>query len=256
MVFLYEHLGLAPFDQITIGRYWMVGFILSGFLSFLYFVTKIIEKTIKKNKISWPQIIMLSSLPLIINVLFITMAMGKPKMPFTIAISSAATLICGLIIGFSVVDDLIKNFKSTLSYLFIGVGLVPFLVLFRALELPKKLNFPIQTSIIIVMIAFIFGLIWIIIFHKIFKNQKKSIIKIIKGTLLVAYIGLPVLHYIFATPKGIPYITSSDNLFPNDYILRIINWILLLVIVFVGDRLFNKKSPAANRRSSSMRAPR
>ncbi len=241
IVFLYEHIGLKPFDRMTTGRYWMTGFVLSGFLTFLYLIAQLISRfIIKMEKIYWVTIIKLSWIPLILGIVIITMTLGEPKMTLSIAISSATALM----IGFSVADDLIMNFKSTITYLITGLGLVPFLVLFRALELPGKGILTLNISILVVVISIVCGFLWLLIANRLFIKHKAPLIKVIKGILAISYLGLPVFHYLIATPKGIPYITSSDNFFADNIVLRITNWILLILIVVLGDKLTKRIMPS------------
>ena len=246
IVFLYEHLGLTPFDKMTIGRYWMTGLVLSGFLTILYLITRLILRfTIKLEKISWRTIIKLSVIPLIVGVVLITMTLGEPKLTLLIAISSASALIIGVSIGFSVVDDLIKDFRPTFIYLIFGLGLVPFLVLFRVLELPEKGILAMNISLLVIVSSIVGGFFWLFISYRIFKFNRPRLTDVIKGTIAIGYIGLPLLHYLIATPKGIPYITSDDNFFADNMILRITNWILLILIVFLVEKLTKRTMPSS-----------
>jgi hypothetical protein len=241
IVFLYEHLGLTPFDSMTIGRYWMAGFVLSGFLTILYLIYKLTARYLIKSKdISWIEIVKYSCIPLIIGVIIIITNLGAPRLTFIIAVSSALALIIGIMIGFSVADDLIAEVKSTLIYLIFGLGLVPLLLLFRVLELPGKGIVALNVAILVSVLTIVFGFSWLLISHRIFRQNTTGSVNIIKGTLLIGYLGLPVLHYIAATPKGIPYITSADNFFAESMILRLTNWIILILMVLLTDKL-NKK---------------
>lgn len=245
IVFLYEHLGLTPFDRMTRGRYWMTGLVLSGFMTILYLITRLILRfTIKPEKISWEKIVKFSLIPLIIGVVLIIMTLGEPKLTFLIAISSVLALIIGISIGFSVIDDLIKDYRPTIIYLIFGLGLVPFLLLFRALELPEKGILAMNTSILVIVISIVGGFFWLLISYRIFKHNRPRLTNVIKGTLAIGYIGLPLLHYLIATPKGIPYITASENFFAENMILRITNWILLILIVFSVDKLSKRIMPS------------
>jgi hypothetical protein len=244
IVFLYEHLGLTPFDRMTTGRYWMTGLVLSGFLTILYLITQLILRfTIKPEKISWKTIVKFSVIPLIIGVVLITMTLGEPKLTFLIAISSVLALTIGIAIGFSVIDDLIKDYRPTFIYLICGLGLVPFLLFFRVLELPEKGILAMNISVLVIVISIVGGFFWLLISYRIFKYNRPRLTNVIKGTLAIGYIGLPLLHYLIATPKGIPYITSADNFFADNMILRITNWILLTLIVFLVDKLTKRTMP-------------
>lgn len=239
IVFLYDHLGLKPFDRITTGRYWMTGLVLSGFLTILYLIIQLILRFILKSEISWKTIAKFSFIPLYTGVVLITMTFGEPKMTFLIAISSVLALTIGIAIGFSVIDDLIMDYRSAFIYLISGLGLVPLLILFRVLELPEKGILSMKISILIIVISIVGGFFWLLICYRIFKLNMPRFTNVIKGTLAIGYIGLPILHYLIATPKGIPYITSADNFFADNMILRITNWILLIFMVFLVDRLNN-----------------
>jgi hypothetical protein len=140
-----------------------------------------------------------------------------------------------LVIGFSVVDDLMIDLISTLIYIFVGTGMVPFLTLFRVLELPEKhvLNWP--SAIMVALLSFIGGFSWILITND--RKVKILPINIIRGTLVLSYIGLPLLHLLFVTTNRIPYITASSNFFAEDILLRISTWILFILLVFLADKL-------------------
>lgn len=244
VVFLYEHLGLTPFDKMTSGRYWMVGFVLSGFLTALYLISQpIVRFLIQPEKISWKSIVKLSVIPMNVGVVLITMNVGEPKMSFLIAVSSALALTIGIILGFSVIDDLMDDLKSTFIYLTYGAGLVPFLLFFRVIELPEKGILTINSSIIVAMILIFGGFFWLLICYRLFMHNRPKWVNVIKGTLAMGYIGLPLLHYLIATPKGIPYITSADNFFAENMVLRVSNWLLLILIVFLVDKLTKRIMP-------------
>lgn len=238
VVFLYSHLGSTPFDACTSGRYWMTGFVLSGFLTIFYLIIKLIIKLLSaKDHPRWKTIVKISFLPLLLGILIITMDVGEPKLTFSLSISSAATLIIGLIIGFSIVDDLLNHFKSTKNYLIAGLGLVPFLMLFRTLELPDKGILSWGTSITLTIISIVGGLLWLSFARLLTENDKSPLIKVLTGTLAITYLGFPVLHYLVATPEGIPYITASGNIFAEGMVLRITTWILLILLAFIGEKL-------------------
>lgn len=248
IVFLYEHLGFTPFDKTTTGRYWMTGLVVSGCLTTIYLLTRLIVRLkIKPVKIAWKSIVKFSVIPLTIGVVLITMTLGEPKMPFLIAISSALALAIGIALGFSVVDDLVKDYKSTFIYLIFGSGLVPFLLFFRILELPQKGVLAMDISVLVIVFSILGGFFWLLISYRIFKPNRPGRLNVIKGTLAIGYVGLPFLHYLIATPKGIPYITSANNFFPDNMILRVTNWSLLLLMVFLVDKLIKRKCPVANK---------
>lgn len=232
IVFLYDHLGSTPFDSITSGRYWMAGLLLSGFISVFYYTVRLAAGS--DIEVSWQGVMKKITIPLFVGIIFIMMTMGSPKMPLLIAISSATATTIGLCIGLSVADDLMTHLLKTIAATAIGSGFVPFLILFRVLELPSNGIVTLNLAIWIVVLSVLAGFIWLWIATYFFRIYAPSRFQILKGILFLAYLVLPVIHYLFATPKGIPYITSSSNFFANNILLRFINWILLVVFVYTG----------------------
>jgi hypothetical protein len=210
----------------------MVGLVLSGFISVLYYTIRLAAGS--GIEISWQGVMKKISLPLFIGIMLIMMTMGSPKMPFLIALSSATATTIGLSIGLSVADDLMTHLLKTIAATAIGSGFVPFLILFRALELPAKGILSQNMAIWIVVISIIAGYVWLWIALYFFRIYEPTRLQILKGIVFLAYLVLPVIHYLFATPKGIPYITSSDNFFADNMLLRTANWILLILFVYSG----------------------
>lgn len=235
IVFLYNHNGWGPFHPMTAGRYWMLGLVLSGWMWPLFLPARWIKTDLKT-------VLKIISLPLIAGIVLITTLCGDPKMPFGIGLSAAIALLLGLAVGFSVAGDLIDDFKKTLVHLITGLGLVPFLILFRTLELPGKglMGWPGVSGVILFSIAG--GLTWMIFSFIIFKKYNLSAFHLLKGILFLSYVALPVIHYFTATPKGIPYITTSDNFFADNLLLRVANWLLAIFMVVAVKKITGKTS--------------
>ncbi|MFH1119126.1 MAG: hypothetical protein V1775_04835 [Bacteroidota bacterium] len=248
IVFLYGHMGLTPFDSMTAGRYWMAGFVLSGFLTLLYLIVRLaIRAVFRALDILWVAVVKYLWLPIFTGVVVIMMTSGTPRLPFSIAISSALALLTGIMTGFSVADDLISDFRSGLAYMVTALGLVPFLLLFRVLELPEKGIVETNVSIMIAILTLVAGFVWLLVSFRVFRQQRPDPVSVIKGALASGYVGLPVVHYLLATPPGIPYITSSDNFFADNMLLRVTNWLLLILIVLLADKLTKRKLPVEGR---------
>jgi len=244
IVFLYGHLGLTPFDGMTAGRYWMAGLVLSGYLTLFYLAVRLALRAVNGDTdISWVAVMKTLWLPLVTGIIIIMMASGTPRMPFATAIGSALAMLAGIVIGFGVVDDLISDFRSGLVCLVSGLGPVPFLLLFRVLELPQKGIVETNVSVLVAVITLIAAFAWLLVSFRIFRKRRPAPLSIIRGTLAAGYLGLPVVHHLFATPPGIPYITSSDNFFADNLLLRLTNWILLVLMVFLADKLTKRKLP-------------
>jgi hypothetical protein len=234
IVFLYHHYGWGPFHPMTSGRYWMLGFILSG----LNFPLLVLAKWI--TNLDLFTVLKIISAPVFVGVVLITTTLGQPHLPLKLSLNVAVALLAGLIIAFSVANDFVLSFRKTIISSITGLGFVPFLLFFRVLELPDKGHFCWPFAAGIVVSSVLGGIIWVIASLWLFKMHKILYTDIIKTTLFTTYLVLPVLHYWLATPKGIPYISTSDNFFADNLLLRTINWILFAAMVFAVHKFINR----------------
>jgi hypothetical protein len=243
-VFLYEHLGSEPFDQMTVGRYWMAGLILSGCLAMIYFFAKLLMRLIYKElQLNKLKILIFSSCILFPATCVIMMNGKHPVMPLDIALSSAIALIIGLALGLNYVDLLFKKTKTTLITTIYAAGIVPILILFRVIELPAKGILNEKTALLIFLSVLISGFLWLSLANRFTRKFRIHMKDTLTAGFFAAYVVLPMIHYLIATPKGYPYISSSDNFFPDSYLLRIVNWISVTAIVILADKL-RKRSDA------------
>ncbi len=247
-IFLYEHLGSTPFDQTTTGRYWMFGFVVAGFICVAFFIILTILSILKKRiKIDWISVAKYITIPLLISVIIIVTEFGEPRLTYSIAISTSFTLIFALLIGLSFINDLTTKWLTTVKHLIIGLGIIPFAIFFRALELPDKGILSMNSAILISTLTFVFGIVWVIIAKWIFRNQEISTMLILKAIIVITCIGLPVLHHLMTIVEGHPYyITSSDNIFADNIFLRLANWALIIIVISGINRIKLKKKPVAN----------
>ncbi|MCF8295861.1 MAG: hypothetical protein K9I34_07330 [Bacteroidales bacterium] len=244
IVFLYEHLGFTAYDPITVGRYWMAGLLLSGFLSLLYMLIRVVGRfTLISNHLSGMKILQYAFLPLIPGILLIITLMGEPRLDISIAFSSLLALMVGLVIGFNLADHSMTDFRRLIQHFLASLGLVPFLLLFRALELPGKGFLAMPLAVLISVLSLAGGFLWLYLAFRLHQTNRLSKSLLIQCTLAIAYLGLPMAHFLVATPPGIPYITSSDNFFADHWTLRILTWVLLPLLVFTAAKLTPPKNP-------------
>lgn len=243
VVFLTGQFSQDPFDSMTRGRYWMSGLVLGGMLTIIYLIIQGLFKGIIHSEIvSYKKVVGRALVPLNLGIVIIMMFFGDPAMTLPVALSAAFALSSGIFIGFSVADDLFANYRSTFIYLSTGLGLVPILVLFRVLELPQRGILATNEAMLIALGVVLFGVGWLLLFYRMFRNKRPAWTHVLKGTLAAGYLGLPLLHYITATPEGIPYITSSDNFFADNMALRVTTWGLLMMLAFLADKLTRQPS--------------
>ncbi len=242
-IFLYEHLGAGPFDWLTTGRYWMFGFVVAGFVSLTCFVTMLFLKLSgKKIVLDW-KIIAKHTIVLLFTSSIIITRLGQPPLPYPLAISTAFTLTFAILIGISFVNDLIINWLPTVRHAMVAVGFIPFVILFRVLELPNSGLTSVKTAVVIVVLIYLLAIVWMTVYKWIFRNQEIKEIILLKAIVVMVYLVLPVLHFLMTVFENHPYISSSDNFFANNLLLRISNWLILVLTVFgINSIKFKRKS--------------
>lgn len=246
VVFLYGLFSQDPFDSMTRGRYWMSGLVLGGMLTIIYLVIQGFFKwIIHSETLSYKKVVGLALLPLNLGILSIMMFFGDPAMTVPLALSSAFALSSGIFVGFSIADDLMADYRSTSIYLFTALGLVPFLLLFRVVELPQRGFLAASEALWIALGVLLVGFGWLLLCYRVFRHKRPGWIHVLKGTIAAGYLGLPLLHYMVATPEGVPYVTSSDNFFADSLAIRLITWGFLMAMAFLADKLSRQHPQAA-----------
>jgi hypothetical protein len=240
-LFLYEHFGWGPFHHITSGRYWMTGLILSSFITLFYIIYNftIIPKNLIPGKNYqlplWIHVWLVSQPALIAGIPLIVMNFNTPVIPAGITIICVLVMSVGLALGLYMSDIFLHDVKKFFVLCIDGILLVPPLTLILALELPAKgvLNMTDAIAIVIALGSVIISFIGLLITAYIFKRNKitpgKSY-EILFAGLFIAYLLMPMAHFLFATSQGRPYITSSDNFFPDNNLLKIFTWLTAAVI--------------------------
>ena len=249
-LFLYGHYGWRPFHRMTLGRYWMTGLVLSCFITFTYTAVNYIllysAGFLKKSyripswKAVWflSQPVVLAGIPVILN-------LNSPVIPADIIIICVTVISSGLALGLYCADILLHSIKKFIILSLDGIMLLPSLILMLSLELPAKgvLNMTYTAAIVIALGGIAVSFSGLIINSYFFKRKKITPGKnheIILFSFFYAYIILPMAHYLFAAPPGNPYITTSDNFFPDNNMLKLFTWILVSFITFIVYRLRNK----------------
>ena len=231
-IFLYEHLGAGPFDPLTTGRYWMLGFVVAGFITLACFIILMILKfSGQKITLDWKTIAKLTTIPLFTSSIIIT-KLGQPPLPYSLAISSAFTLTFAVLTGISFINDLITKWLPTVKHAIIVIGFIPFGIFFRVLELPQSEILSKKTAVFIVASVYVFAVVWMDGFKWIFRNLDIKATGLIKSIIVMAYIGLPVLHYLMTVAENHPYITSSDIFFTSNIFLRFTNWAIIILTIY------------------------
>lgn len=245
--FLYGHLGFKPLDDITVGRYWMTGFVFSGFVSvpalimFLAF-RMISHRTGSLNIVLSPyRILFFSYVPLVPVLFLIIMFAGTRVLPSLIFLYVLISVFAGLFLVIITASHLVLSPDFFLYELIIASGLVPFILLSRAVELPSKGIMSSSDAWLIAALSLWFSFLWLWVFYFAFRKKKLNPFYITVISFFAAYVMLPVLHFMSRVPSGMPYITASSNFFADNMLLRTFVLILAVSIVFVFNKLSIKR---------------
>jgi hypothetical protein len=250
-LFLYKHYGWGPFHPMTTGRYWMTGLVLSSFITLLYTIINLFNcqnamvDDINYSRSSWKHVWLLCMPVVIVVIPLIVMNVNSPVMPLSIAIACVIAASAGLAIGLHTAGIFLSDVKKFFVISIDGFALVPPLILMLSLELPAKgvLNMSYQTAIGIALVSIAVSFLGLFLISCIFKWRRitpgKGYEIFISG-LFFSYLVLPMVHFLFATPPGRPYITTSDNFFPDSFHLKILTWLTAAVITAAAVK-FRKK---------------
>lgn len=240
VIFLYGHLGATPFDEMTRGRYWMAGLVASGIVMGIYATANVVLGRIADlthrgySPPSWWQVWAVCAVPLATGIFIITMTLNQPTLPFPLATACVASTLIGLALALAP-SSLAARRPAALLWLSLdGLGLVPILMLLRAVELPGKgLASPLVAYSVALGSIFV-GLIWLAIMTGLRAWRGKSppsAWAIFIAGLCLSYLLLPLIHYLLATPRY-HYITASSNLFASSVSLQLGTFTIAAILAF------------------------
>ncbi len=189
----------------------------------------------------WRRVWLLSALPLSASILYITMTYNAPTLPLSHAIRCVLATLIGL--AFALLPGEWAARRSVdLAWLVVdGVGLMPVLILMRAIELPGRgLNVSPILAWGFAIGSVIGGLIWLRtvahLRHKRGRAMPHALAQLAAG-LSVSYVIMPLVHYLIATPPGYKYITTAANFFAINPFLQVVVFVVAAAMVFGADRV-------------------
>jgi hypothetical protein len=149
VIFLYGHTairipGAQPFDEMTSSRYWMAGLVATGavlviYVSLNWLLGRLADwRRRRYTPPPWWQVWALSALPLAIGIPAITMTVNAPVLPASLAAACAGATLAGLALALWPGAWAAERPGDLLWLVADGAGLVPVLILMRALELPGR----------------------------------------------------------------------------------------------------------------------
>lgn len=248
-VFLYEHMGAAPFDATTRSRYWMAGLVASGAVlvaGVLLFGAAgwLARRNSRRYKAPDPRRVWrLAALPVALGVLAITMTVNAPVLPVGLALACAASTLAGLAVAVAPVR-LAGEAPGRLVWLALdGLGVAAVLQLGIALGLPARALIGVPLALAVTGGALLGGALWLAALGFV---QRRRGVRSPSGAALFAagcawtYLLLPLAHHLFATSPGYRYITAASNFFAGSLAAQLLTWGLAAGLAW-GAALFRRK---------------
>lgn len=245
-IFLYGHLGATPFDRITRSRYWMAGLVAAGFVMVGYALGNWAFGRAARLRgrayapPAWWRVWTLCAPALVVGVPLITMRVNDPTLGLEDAAACTVATLVGL--AFALMPGAVAAERpadlvwTTVS----GLGLMPALLLIRALELPGQ-------GVIGPAIAWgaafggtVAGAAWLALVAAMaaWRGGRWPTAKaVFVSGLCMSYLLMPVAHHLLETPPGYRYISASSNFFADHAGLQLLALLVAALLAVGATRL-------------------
>lgn len=226
-IFLYGHsapgLSIAePFDDVTASRYWMAGLVATGFV--LVWLPLALWSAGRLMLIDrppvWWRAWSLSALPLALGIPAITLTVNTPTLPFELTAACVLSTLVGLAIALFLAERIAERPSELLWLIADAIGLVPPLLLLRAIELPAR---GLSVTPVVAWSAAIGGtlggalwLLMVSLAQRARGREPSGGGTVFAAGLGLSYLILPVVHHLLATPAEYRYISTAGNFFAFD----------------------------------------
>jgi hypothetical protein len=221
LIFLYDHLGATPFDDVTSSRYWMSGLVACGAVMVGYAIVNWLLGRVAALRqwdycpLAWWQVWGLCVIPLVIGIPIITMTFNWP----TLSPSNASACVVATLIGLAlalVPGSLATQRPLDLGWLILdGLGLMPSLLLLRAIELPSRGLVSVPVAYLAALGGTLAGVVWLGIMTGLRVWRRKSppeASTLFVAGLCLSYLLMPLEHHL-SLPAEYRYISTSSNFF-------------------------------------------
>lgn len=239
VVFLYGHSAegiprAEPFDEMTRSRYWMAGLVASAIVMLLVACghwalgRACARRGATCRWPTWWRIWAICAPPVGAGVLAITMTASWPTLPLALALACAGATLAGLAVALMPAAWAADRPGELLWLVGDGAGLMPTLLLLRALELPARGLVPLSTAIIVAAMSVVIGWAWLEWMSALRRSRRQPCPRaheVLLAGLGLSYLLMPLVHYLFGTPSAYHYISAASNFFAFS------GWLQLLVLL-------------------------
>lgn len=236
VVFLYEHrtVGIPaaqPFDALTSSRYWMSGLVAAGAVMVLYVAAnrgrawRAGRRGGRFAPSAWWHVWLLCAVPVGAGVIAITATLNAPALPLSLAAACAIATLLGLALAL-LPGAWAAERPVDLAWLAAdGVGLMPALLLVRAVELPGRgLSISPPAAWLVAAGWLVAGAMWLAAMSALRAWRRRptpGASALFLAGLGLSYVLLPLGHHLYATPAGYRYISAASNFFAFDPALQL-----------------------------------
>lgn len=245
-IFLYGHLGSTPFDEVTGSRYWMSGLVAAGFVMVGYTAANwllgrmAVLRHLDYSPPAWRRVWLLCAPPLVIGIFVITMTVNWPTLPLSIAAACVVATLIGLALALAPGSWAAQRPFDLVWLALDGMGLMPSLLLLRAIELPSKGLISVPVACLAALGGTLAGAVWLGVMTGLRAWRRKSPPE--AGTLFVAglclsYLLMPLLHHLVFTPSSYRYISTASNFFPRSIGVQLMSFLVAAVLAIGVTRL-------------------
>jgi len=245
-IFLYGHLGATPFDEVTSSRYWMSGLVAAGFVMVGYAVVNwLLGRTVVLRHLDysppvWWRVWIFCAPPLVVGIPVITMTANWPTLPLSNATACVVATLIGLALALAP-GSLAAQRPSGLAWLVLdGMGLMPSLLLLRAIELPGRGLVSARTAYLAAFGGTLAGAVWLGVVTGLrawrHKSPPQASTLFVAG-LCLSYLLMPLVHHLLFTPWRYRYISTASNFFPRSIGVQLMSFLVAAVLALGVTRL-------------------
>ena len=245
-IFLYGHLGATPFDEVTSSRYWMSGLVAAGFVMVGYTALNwlmgrgAVLRQLDYSPPAWRRVWLLCAPPLVIGIPVITMTVNWPTLPLSNATACVVAILIGLAVALAP-GSLAARRPFDLGWLVLdGMGLMPSLLLLRAIELPGRGLVSARTAYLAALGGTLAGAVWLGVMTGLRAWRHKSppsASTLFVAGLCLSYLLMPLVHHLVFTPWRCRYISTASNFFPRSIGVQLVSFLVAAVLAIGITRL-------------------
>ncbi len=227
-IFLYGHVAQGipqaqPFDEMTSSRYWMAGLVASGAVMILYSAANGLWGHVSARRkqrfvpTAWWRVWVLGAIPLSIGIPVITMTLNSPTLPPHLAVACVVATLLGLAVALLPGKWAAERPLDLMWLAADGVGLMPPLLLLRAVELPGRgLSIGQGVAWRVAIGSCLAGAVWLggmSVLRLWRQREMPTAAALVLAGVGLSYLLMPLVHYLLATPPAYRYITTASNFF-------------------------------------------